>query len=283
VGAALPALADFSAYNDCGWAAGEPAVNISTGSPAGQLTVPLLDRISGTPLPATATFSAGASPYAFPIDLPAGSDAFALFAGHISCSNYAYASIPITLTLTGLNAAHTYSFALFSTRGSAAEKYSNRWTDVTLAGADAFTNHSSTGALRFTTALTYDSTRILAANLDGQVARYTAIRSGTDGIITVTLTPGATNGETPTAYVEAFLLKEQSAITPPLPTSFTVAGGALLLNGWLVTPALAIGTGATVRGSGSLSGTLTLGGTVSPGAATGTVTGHLRVGGEVLF
>lgn len=280
----IDALGAFTAFDDMGWMTGEPVSNVTTGSPAGLLTTALLDASSGTTLPATATFSGAALLNAYAITLPPGSDADAIFSGHVSCSNYAYFSgAPITLSVSGLNPSRAYTFALYSTRGTDAEKYSNRWTDVTLLSADLFTNNSSAGSMRFSSSATDDSTRIISANMDGRVVRFDGIKSGSDGAILISIAAGATNAETPTAYLEAFMLRELDYAGPLLPSSLNVNGGTILINGQLNSSNLYVGSSATAGGSGTIRGGLRVAGSLAPGPISGSPAATMYVTGTVDF
>lgn len=95
------------------------------------------------------------------------------------------------LTFTGLDPAKVYDLASYAHRN----KYAwDRASLVTISGQDAFTNISSaatdnpseTGGVLFSGS-TDVSTRLLADNDNGYVARFSNINSGSDGLVVLTI------------------------------------------------------------------------------------------------
>lgn len=207
--------ANWTAYNDMGWLAGQISANITTNSSP---TVPsgyLINYLTGSNLPVQVglslvgnsdngtIFSNGFAP-------PSGSDADLVFGGKVDCSSYCAIGVgTMTMQFTGLDPAQRYSFAMYGSRGDS--NYTYRWSTVTLSGVNSFSNSSSAGSTITTTSLAQDTTKILAANMDGKLFRYDIIDPGSDGAITLTIVPagsGSTNG-----YLNAFMLGTNSVPT----------------------------------------------------------------------
>jgi len=133
-----------------------------------------------------------------------GTDAYTLFNGFVDFLSGTGASIEIggaddyTFAFTGLDTgdAFTYDFAGTSIRGSSS--YTNRWTLVTLQGADAATPAHSTGNGVVVISPTQVAlwTGYNSAAGQGFVAAWTGIDPGTDGAFSVVSTQytGATPG-----------------------------------------------------------------------------------------
>ena len=131
-----------------------------------------------------------------------------------------------TITLNNLNPSKVYDITLTANRNDAA--YTDRWTKVTIEGADDFTNNSSSGvsvadpgnfstqnAVSFCTGYNTEN---------GYVARWTNISPGTDGSFSVKseMETGFDGGEKGYA-MSAFRLaeKEETTTTPIISISGT--------------------------------------------------------------
>lgn len=215
----------WTAYNDCGWtadsgqnpSANDITGNFTTNSPQGLKSGPLMDS-SGNGLSAHVTFDASAATGVSLVDRAfgprAGTDADAWFASHIGTNCTAsWTAGSVVMSLSNLNPSARYNIVLWSTRGADGMGYSNRFTDITLGGADLFTNKSSPGAELFTSSSANDKTRVRSALAPGLVARYDGVNPGSDGAVSVTITAGADMLWGPTwgttnAYLNAFLVQE---------------------------------------------------------------------------
>lgn len=216
--ATVQSMGAFNAYNDINWATGELAGNITTGSPLAVTSVTLIDHDSGSPTPVTATFivTGGAcarygAAWATP---PTNSDAHLLLNGKLTYTNDYTEMNPgtvTTLTFTNLLPTNRYSISLYGTRGASGASYTGRLMHVTLDGATAFTNASSSGISLWTKAQANDSGQMAADNLDGKLFRYTGVNPGPDGVVSLVVSAYVNR-----AYICAFALQE---FDPPASTS----------------------------------------------------------------
>jgi len=204
----------FAAYNDLGWASGQPDTNITKYSRAESGL--LVDYPSGTPTAVTLTVdTGGAGPWLQGAHPAAGTDAHDVFDGVVDCAGLiSYADTNVTLSFSGMDPALAYTLVLYNNR----DKYEARNTKYILSGADSFANQSSAGATISTVSMPNDATQIIASNtVNGFVAKYTQIKPGPDGSIVVSV-----DGTQP--YVNALMLQ---GIQMPGPTmDVVVAQGA---------------------------------------------------------
>lgn len=230
LGVTSTALSAWTAYNDCAWDPGQTTNNITTNGASttgASVMFNLRNYSGGTSIAAQATFSGASVQYftfntGFQIATPAtNSDAYQIFQGKVAYAssnycNWSSTGATVTLTFTGLMPAKTYSFALFSTRGTNGGTYADRWTDITISDVDSFTNNSSAGVTKFQKTASNDSARITADNMTGRVFRYDGITPGLDGDIRFDIMCNGTNGSA-IAYINAFMLQEfDEAASPPL-------------------------------------------------------------------
>ncbi|MBN1670861.1 MAG: fibronectin type III domain-containing protein [Kiritimatiellae bacterium] len=205
-----PSPAEFAAYNDCAWSRGQPAANLTTYTawPSNGCTTAgcLVDYATGAALPAclsvasdghwsTGHLAQGAD--------AAGGDAAAAFGGRLSAvGNMAYGTI--TLEFSELDPGMRYAVTLFGNRGEPA--YTDRTSVFTIAGATAFRNASSAGAVMETGTLPDDTVTIVTGHntREGRVARFAEIDPGADGRFTVRI--GGTHG-----YLNALLIQGANA------------------------------------------------------------------------
>src|SRR5688572_20920906 len=109
----------------------------------------LRDSVTGATTPILLQTQNNGSTFETVVGLPVvGTDAHTIFNGWVDFSSAADSSIALfgpdtyTHTFSGLNPARSYEFAGTSIRGEAG--YTNRWTLVTIVGADSFTpSHSA--------------------------------------------------------------------------------------------------------------------------------------------
>lgn len=246
-----PAPTNWVAYNDCAWTVNSgstPSGNDVTGmfttnSPLGPSDTYLVNT-NGSSLPVLVSFTTNATTGLVFLDrgfpIPVGSDVDTWFGGKIGTNNAVnWGSGSLGMTISGLDTGKLYNIVLWSTRGADNAAYSNRITDISISGADAYYNASSSDAERFGGDA---GTRIRAALAPGRVARFDGVNPGSDGAVTFTLTasgdtlwPGgvATNG-----YLNAFAImtstNQASTNTPPPQTNPPVASAWTAYNdlGW---------------------------------------------------
>lgn len=191
---------------------GGPATHpfVTTYSPVETPSGLLRDSETGT-LTSTwlETHSSGASFENSVGDPAPGTDAHALFADWIDFSSQAGSSIAVsgsdtyTLTFSGLAADRTYDVAGTAVRGRSS--YTDRWTLVTLVGAESFAAAHSTGVGIVTAGLAANQVALWtgANHQPGQgfVVEWTEIDAGADGSFTMTSqqyqgpTPGVGSGD----------------------------------------------------------------------------------------
>jgi hypothetical protein len=169
----------------------------------------LKDVSTGQDTTITLTASGSGVAYESTSGVPAaGTDAYALFNGYVDFSSANGSSLAVTPTttytyaFTGLTPVATYDLAGTSVRGNTS--YTNRWTLVTLVGADAFTSAHSTGLGIVTTGLQPNQVALWTGenHLAGQgfIAQWTDIDPGADGQFQLVSTqyqgptPGVGNG-----------------------------------------------------------------------------------------
>jgi hypothetical protein len=243
------ASADFIAYNDCQANKSTIYPNVTTiGHMSGSNSGPLLDFASGATLPVTVTIDnhgavnnlTGAGPVA---DFTAGTDAYNAFNGKVDFKPYVivYGSAGWYVDMIFANLDSTKKYNLITTidRGlKDGAEYTNRWTKMTILGAEDFTNSSSSGTHTFSSSLPDDSVSIMVSNdSNGYVAKWTDISPGTDGGFSVRFTH-ATNGtgEIPSGATQdgakaygpgGFMLQE---VPEPATMALLALGGLALLK-----------------------------------------------------
>jgi hypothetical protein len=235
----------WTAYNDCSWESGQLSFNITTigldesGS--------LIDYTTGAAVgPAIELINNGANQDGTGGPMSdSGTDAYATFNGIVSFENvnwYGDEGWYVDAVITGLDPNRIYEFATSVNRGNS--DYTDRWSKFTLSGADAYTQSSTSGVQ----VNSDDSVSFWAGDnsSNGYVARWTGIRAGADGTITVRAeADGQGDHNTRKAYAfDGILLRDlgpadssfQASLTAPLSgASFArneeVSASASLLNG----------------------------------------------------
>lgn len=204
--------------------------NIGNGSP-GPSSGLLTDFVTGTSTGITATLTQVGGVVWQPGDVGtdystagaetnSGTDAYTTFtAVGILVKGVVYygsAGWYVDLVFTGLDPAKSYEFVTTANRNGSSS-YLDRISTYTISDALAYTNTSSSGgAGASTTFITGNNT------VNGYVARWTGIRSGTDGDFSVR----ATNGNPSVNKGYAFSVFKLSEI--PEPSSFMVLAMGLL-------------------------------------------------------
>lgn len=235
------AVSNWTAYNDAMWDGANESYNntYSTNSPKTGLNGPLMTT-NGEILTAAVSFNTAsavtlASVTVPSVALPPGTDAYNLFNGKVGLNNVAdWASGFVTMSLTGLDTSKQYTVALFCSRLSDSPSYTDRWTVVTLSGADAYVNNSSAGAVKLTTSAANDTTRLSSALAQGLVARYDGVRPGSDGAVSFSLTGTGTNGQSH-GYLNAFMVQELSGTGTVVVVSTNTTPGSFVWKQGLIT------------------------------------------------
>ena len=198
-----PVVGGWVAFNDhiADYGGGTHANTTDYSAMAGETASGLLkDIVTGVDMPVTLTVTASGVHYAGSQGAPApGTDAHTLFDGFVDLGAGTGAGIVTTgsdhytYTFSGLDTGDrvTYNFHGTAIRGDSG--YTNRWTLVTLVGADGFVAAHSIGAGAITSAFnpslaanqmalwTGDNSQ----NAQGFVAGWTGIDPGADGVFDV--------------------------------------------------------------------------------------------------
>ena len=221
---AAPEIA-FRAYNDLGWRGGQSGdnlTNITTPGAGLPSSGGLLDHETGEPT--GITFSVSGGRYDTGLNggdgrnVAPGTDAGDIFGGIVNTEGaIAYVNdpgSPLVLSFTDLNPDATYAIAFYGDR----EYYSwDRASLVTITGADAFINASSTaddnpapgsGGALFSGA-DDPATRLPADNGNGYVARFTEVRSGADGAVDLVISADGTAGNRG-KYANAIMIEQRT-------------------------------------------------------------------------
>ena len=195
------AVAEWTAFNDTTFESGSTHANTTLyrgdGNEDGS-SGKLKNIVTGDELPVTVTIAAYVTRYGNNGAQPTnGTDAYNIFDGYVDFRDTGPFSGSLemertdmyyTYTFTGLNPAMTYDFAGTAIRGG----YNDRWTKVTLDGADGYTNAHSTGAGTVQPGVAGLGMNQMAMHTgmnshadQGYVAYWTDIDPGTDGTISV--------------------------------------------------------------------------------------------------
>lgn len=242
--------ADWTAYNDLVWSNGQPSASITTYSPSATTNGYLIDHGSGGTLGAELRFfgpvvTAGAPLGSNPV--PTASDAHTEFGSAINGDGFVYLGTTGTLffTVTHLDTNSRFDVVIYSSRQAISDSYSNRWTEIQLSDCGAgFTNTSSAGVPVIQAGgLPNDTSRVLAGNTNGMVARYTGINPGSDGDFDINILGYATAGYSTNAYVNAIkVVAHGQGSTYQEGTDFEATSVApsngQLVTRWRVTPNL---------------------------------------------
>ncbi|NQU24274.1 MAG: CotH kinase family protein [Candidatus Nealsonbacteria bacterium] len=184
-------LSGFTAFNDT-IAGGATHANTTTyadvggGSSSGQLKD--IDTGALTPV-LLSTFGFGVHPGGTGSSPASGTDAADIFSGYVDFSSATGNSLEIesgdsyTYDFSNLDPGNTYEFAGTAVRGDSS--YTNRWTRITLLGADAATADHSSGAGVITTDLPSNQVVLWTGDNSqsdqGWVVQWTDIDPGDDG------------------------------------------------------------------------------------------------------
>ncbi len=147
-----------------------------------------------------------------------GTDAYNTFNGKASIIGgvrmYNTSASYVTLTISGLSADKTYTFATTANRNDST--YTGRKTTFTISGVDAATN-ASTGTIDSQ----YATSFVTGYNtVNGYVARWQGINPGSDATFAVKFT---NSGSETTAYgPSVFMLQEEGSATPTIITTGTL-------------------------------------------------------------
>jgi len=210
----LAAAQVVTSYNDLAWGTGQLETNITkitspTGGSVQPSTGQLVDFSTGNPIAVTLTVTGGlfdGDPSATQGADPTTGDAFDIFAGKVNglgvLSYINMADSDLVLTFTNMVPGKVYDLTLFSDRDRVSADDWDRASLVTISGQDFFVNTSSVatdnpnegGGVLFTGA-TDTSTRLPSDNDNGYVARFSNIKSGSDGQVVLTISFDGSVGE----------------------------------------------------------------------------------------
>ncbi len=199
------------AFNDCVYR-DDQAIgnNVTTYGLGGETSGVLVDQEAGEPLPITVSIiqSGGVSsqpnPQSGGSDCAPGTDAFITFGGLVDMTGvmlYGAAGWWVDLTFSGLDPGTTYTFATSAARNN----YADRFTLYTLAGADTYTNASTSGV----GVVAENKIRLNSGDNhnDGYVVRWTGI-TASDGTFTVRAQADAASPEGRKGYAfDCFMLE----------------------------------------------------------------------------
>ena len=222
---AAPAVL-FRAYNDLAWREGQPLVNhtnITTPRAGMPSTGILVDFDTGAPTEITLSVSGGRYDSRHNggdgRNAPEGTDAGAIFGDRVNTQGaVAYVDSPdspLVLRFGGLDPDGEFAIAFHGDRGYYGW---DRASLVTLRGADAFLNQSSTahdnpvpgsdGALF--SGPDDASTRLPSDNPNGYVARFAEVHSGPDGVVELVISADGIAGNRG-KYANAVMIEQRSA------------------------------------------------------------------------
>jgi hypothetical protein len=122
----------------------------------------------------------------------------------------------VTLTLSGLNPAKSYSFATTANRNDAT--YTNRISRFTISSADAFVN-SSTAGTTITNGGASTAFNTGYNTVTGYVVRWTGINPGSDGQIQIVAIP-----DNLTAQYKSYAFSVFQLVEVPEPASIVLMG-----------------------------------------------------------
>lgn len=225
---------EFTAYNDFSWGVGQTSFNITThttaqGGGGGSGGGELVDYATGLPTGVGLEVSGGSwlgAPHAVQGRLSnAGTDAFQVFDGRVDCLGVlSYAATELHLSLTNLDSQAVYEIVLFGNR----DNYAARFTTLTLEGAVAFTNVSTSGAVITGTGGATTRLPFGQNTTTGQVARYANVIPGPSGRCTLRI-PAATTVEATQYYLNAIAIQGR-VVKPPHLRLQTIVEGWLMLS-----------------------------------------------------
>jgi autotransporter-associated beta strand protein len=264
---AIPASADFTAYNDCTASGGNPAnTTLYRGQPDGSGF--MKDFTTGLNTPVTLTVaSAGLTYVGTGGPMPnLGTDCYNVFNGKVVFDNVAYYGTWMEARFTNLDPNKEYEFVTSVNRGNAG--YTTRTTQFTISGVDSATQAGTTGVtVNSPTQVTFCTG---ANSVNGYVARWTQIKCGADGAFTVRTDNGVgiTNGYA----MDGIMLKETTPILTPStslasgdwhtpgtwdPSGVPTSANPVVVNAHAITitSAAANCNTLTISGSGSVSST----------------------------
>jgi FG-GAP-like repeat len=208
----MAAAAGFTAYNDLAWGTGQLETNITKfTSPVGGSGLPstglLKDFTSGLDTGVTLTVTGGTydgTAQATQGANPTTGDGITIFGGKVSglgAISYDVGN-SLVLTFSGLNPGKTYDLSFFAHRDNYAW---DRASLVTLSGTEGSPMNTSSVAADNPDTVNYPggvlftgptslSTRLPADNDNGYVARWGEVKSGSDGIVVLTISFAGTSG-----------------------------------------------------------------------------------------
>lgn len=196
------AFATFTAYNDVAWATGQLSSNITQyekdqsgllkNYATGQAVPVYIVMVGGNLVEGNRTQGAISD---------SGTEGYALFNGMVTCTGvWSYDAADATIMLTGLDPRLDYEIGIFGNRDDVLS--ASRLTTITISDVWSFRNSSTPGATFSGEA----DPAVTIANgyntVTGYVARFTAVKSGDDGDVVITISSSSAK-----YYLNAFMLK----------------------------------------------------------------------------
>jgi len=231
--------ADWTAYNDCIGVSGafpdNTAANATKYYPG--VTGVLKDFDTGWLVPASVQVAVSNVQYTgsgAALEFAAGTDAYNMFHGKVDVTNGViyYGSTGdwnVDLIFSGLAPTASYEVGTTFDRGS----YSNRWSEVSITGADSYTYAASAGAFK----VAEDAVRMVSNNTAlGYVARWTDVKPGADGSFTIrhTYDPSGPGQDGNKAYGPGAVMLQQFN-GPPLVQRVVIAQNHFLEQPYIPT------------------------------------------------
>ena len=205
-----------------------PSAKVTDLSPIGPLAGPLTNVLFGNELPAylTITPTTGAAASSGTMSAPlAGTPADTIFTPHVSwtggnAGTQLRTTGLVTYVFTGLDTAKTYKFATTAVRGGTGGDYSNRWTQVELQGATAYTTNHTAGVITAVEYPTYLSGNQVAFNAGMNVTNLAGAPTG-DVVQWDNIVPSAGTGNAPTNGTFRIVVRQYTNATPYMPGGIT--------------------------------------------------------------
>jgi len=186
----VPLQAQFVAFNDHAPGTGTHVNATRWSCLVAPTAGPLKNIVDGLDTPVTLTIThvgtaQGGSAAAYP---QIGSPAHVTFTNFVDFVGTPGAAVQITnvmrYTFSGLDPAKRYNFKGSAVRGGSASSYTNRWTKITISGADSFTSQHTANIVTSSQQPTLGDNEVAAnfgVNLTGDMVLWDQIDPGADG------------------------------------------------------------------------------------------------------
>ena len=233
INSATSTVVSLTVTQQVGWVAfnnqGTPPVKVSAYSPAGVSSGALTNVLFGNQLAGylTITTNVGAVVTSATMNTPpAGTPAATIFTPYVNwtvgnCGLQLRTTGLVTYVFTGLDSSKTYKFAGTAIRGGGTgADYSNRWTQVELQGATAYTTNHSAGVLTSNQYPAYLTGNQVAFNAGMNNTNVAGLPTG-DVVEWDNIVPGVGAGNAPTNGTITIQVKQYTNATPYTPAGMT--------------------------------------------------------------